>query len=71
MQPTMREVLDKVLERIGPSLRQTVYEDLEKAGMCLDCEGFSTEELEKSMQRIFGEAASLIMDSVRRHLKGR
>lgn len=67
---TLREILDRVLDRVGPSLKQLVYEDLERAGLCLDCEQFSIEELKENLNRMFGpEAMQLLMNLVRKHLK--
>jgi hypothetical protein len=64
---TLREVLDRVLNKIGPTFKQTVYDELERAGIHLDCPYSSLKEVEKALENIFGpDGTSLLMNRIRK-----
>jgi len=58
------------LDKIGPTFRQVIFEELEKAGISLQYPCSSLNEIEKALQRHFGpDGALLLMQAIRRNME--
>ncbi|HVX03245.1 MAG TPA: hypothetical protein VHA09_08835 [Nitrososphaera sp.] len=66
----LRGALDKVLDKIGPTFKQGVYEDLEKANISFDYPCSSIQDIEKALQRYFGyDGTLLLIQAIRKHME--
>jgi hypothetical protein len=64
---TLREVLDPVLNNVGPVFKQLIYEELEKAGVHLDSPYSTLTTVEKVFSQTFGpDATSLLINTIRK-----
>lgn len=65
----LRMALDEVLSKIGPTFKQGIYEDLEKANISLDYPCSSLQDIEKALQRNFGpDGTSLLIQAIKKHM---
>jgi hypothetical protein len=65
----LHEAFDEVLDKIGPTFKQVIYEDLEKAGISLEYPCSALSDIEKALQRYFGhDGALLLMQAIRKYM---
>ena len=62
---TLAELLDNVLNKVGPTFKQVIHDELEREGVKLDVPSTSLADVEKALVRIFGpDAASLLLNAI-------
>lgn len=66
----LRKSFEKVLDKIGPTFKQVIFEELEKAGVLLRYPCSSLDEIEKALQKNFGlDGALLLIQAIRRQMR--
>jgi len=60
-------MLEEVLDKLGPTFKQTIYDELERAGMHIDSPSPSLPEVERMFKKLFGpDVAALLMKNLRK-----
>ena len=68
----LQRAFDEILNKIGPTFKQVIYEELEKVGISLEYPCSSLNEIEKALQKSFGEDGSLLLvQAIRRQMGGK
>jgi len=63
------KAVDDVLQNIGSTFKQVIYEDLARAGISFVHPCSSIEDIERALNRCFGpDGASLLIQAIRRRM---